>query len=99
MPFDTADTNWRGGPTPGPYSRRPRGRIRNLILTVAAVSLALLVGVIAAAAVDGFPGPGSMTPGFHPHEVSTMAQVIGIGCFLLVLAGFVWWRVHRHMAK
>ena len=105
MPFDAAGSDWRGGPTPGPRPiPSPRNswllkHLKGLAFAFAAVSLALFIGMIAGAAVDGFPILRHVAPNLHPQSGSVLAQAVSIGSFLCVVAGVIWWRVHRNMAK
>ena len=98
MPFDAADSNWKGDPEPKPGGSFPwlLDTLREYAWMCVAIVLALLVGGIAGAAVDGFP---DMSPiGSELQTGSIIAQTVGTGSFLLVLAGFVWWRVRQFLA-
>lgn len=92
MPFDGATFNGRGDGSP----RRPgswrASSLKEMALAAGATLLAFLVAGLAGALVDGPHDPGVLQAG------STMASIAGTGSFLIVIGGFVWWRVRRQMA-
>lgn len=92
MPFDGAAFSERGDPSPRRSSSRLAGSLKEWALCAAATLSAFLVGGLAGALVDGLPAPAS------PQAGSIMGQIAGTGSFLVVIVGFVWWRVHRQMA-
>lgn len=96
MPFDAADTNWKGDPKPDGSFPRPLRILKEAALMCAAIILALLVCGVAGAAVDGFPDTSPSESELQPGSI--IAQTIGTSSFFLVLAGFVWWRVRRFLA-
>jgi len=90
MPFDGTAYEWKGQPEwQTPRAVGICSVLGEMALCMLALIIAMGLGAVAGAAVTGDWHPSEIRPG------SVIGQIAGKGTFLLVLGGFLWWRIRQ----